>query len=190
MAEASDNPRLSLRLRDLLSRWRLLTSRVERLELGFRGHLWPIVAVVLGLLVCVQAAKPGSRHWMDAHFDAGHFPVQASDVIVQRGIHEPIFAPDSWGGYLIYRLYPQNKVFVDDRHDLYGEEFLKEYLKAIRLTPDWNGFLEKKKVNWALLPAESSLANMLRETSQWNVVYQDGTSVLLERKEKKCSGRS
>ena len=94
------------------------------------------------------------------------------------------FAPDSWGGYLIYRLYPQNKVFVDDRHDLYGEEFLKEYLKAIRLTPDWNGFLEEKQVNWALLPAESSLANMLKETSRWNLVYQDGTSVLLERKEK------
>ena len=74
---------------------------------------------------------------------------------MQRGIHEPIFAPDSWGGYLIYRLYPQNKVFVDDRHDLYGEEFLKDYLKAIRLTPDWNGFLGEKRVNWALLPAES-----------------------------------
>jgi hypothetical protein len=183
LADASGNTSLALRLRDLLSRWRLVTSRVERLELGFRGHLWPIAAVVFGLLVCVQA-KSGSRHWMDAHFDAGHFPVQASDVIVQRGIRDPIFAPDSWGGYLIYRLYPQNKVFVDDRHDLYGEEFLKEYLKAVRLTPDWNGFLEKKKVNWALLPAESSLANMLRETSRWQVVYQDGTSVLLERKEK------
>jgi hypothetical protein len=105
-------------------------------------------------------------------------------VIVQRGIHEPIFAPDSWGGYLIYRLYPRNKVFVDDRHDLYGEEFLREYLKAIRLTPDWNGFLDEKKVNWALLPAESSLGNMLKETSQWNLVYQDGTSVLLERRDK------
>jgi hypothetical protein len=184
LAEARDNSSLSQRLRDALSRWRLLTSRVERLELGFRGHLWPIAAVALGLLVCVHAGKPVSRPWMDAHFDPGHFPVQASDVIVQRGIHEPIFAPDSWGGYLIYRLYPQNKVFVDDRHDLYGEEFLKEYLKAIRLTPDWNGFLEKKKVNWALLPAESSLANMLKETSRWNLVYQDGTSVLLERKEK------
>ncbi len=184
LAEARDNPSLSLRLRDFLSRWRRLTLRMQRLELSFRGHLWPIGAVVFGLLVCVQAAKPGSRHWMDAHFDAGHFPVHASDVIVQRGLREPIFAPDSWGGYLIYRLYPQNKVFVDDRHDLYGEEFLKEYLKAIRLTSDWSGFLERKRVNWVLLPAESSLANMLKETSRWNLVYQDGTSILLERREK------
>jgi hypothetical protein len=184
LAEARDNPNLSLRLQGLVSRWRLLVSRVGRVEQGFRGHLWPMAAVVLGLLVCARASKPASHPWMNAQFDAGHFPVQASDQIVQRGIHEPIFAPDSWGGYLIYRLYPQNKVFVDDRHDLYGEEFLKEYLKAIRLTPDWDGFLKEKKVNWALLPAESSLANMLEATSRWDLVYRDGTSVLLERKDK------
>ena len=109
--------------------------------------------------------------------------MQATEVIVQRGIREPIFAPDSWGGYLIYRLYPRNKVFVDDRHDLYGKEFFKDYLKAIRLAPDWDKFLNDKHVNWALLPAESSLANMLQETSRWDLVYQDGTSVLLERKQ-------
>jgi hypothetical protein len=181
LAEARDNPNLSLRFRGLLSRWLSITSRVGRVELGFRGHVWPMAAVVLGLLGCAQAGKPGSRQWMDAYFDAGHFPVQASDVIFQRSIHEPIFAPDSWGGYLIYRLYPQNKVFVDDRHDLYGEDFLRDYLKAIRLTPDWDVFLKEEKVNWALLPAESSLANMLEETSQWKVEYRDNTAVLLRR---------
>ncbi len=120
---------------------------------------------------------------MNAHFDPKHLPVQATDAIVQRGLREPIFAPDSWGGYLIYRLYPQNKVFVDDRHDFYGVDFLRDYLKAIRLTPDWDKFLNEKHVNWALLPAGSSLANMLEETAQWNVVYRDGTAVLLERKQ-------
>ncbi len=38
------------------------------------------------------------------------FRCRPVDAIVQRNIREPIFAPDSWGGYLIYRLYPQNKV--------------------------------------------------------------------------------
>ena len=121
---------------------------------------------------------------MNAHFDARRFPVQAVDLIVQRGIDQPIFAPDSWGGYLIYRLYPQNKVFVDDRHDFYGEGFMREYLKTVRFTPDWDVFLKEKKVNWALLPAKSSLANMLEETFRWSLVYQDGTAVLLERKDK------
>jgi hypothetical protein len=184
LAEARDNPNLSIRLRGFLSRWLLRTTRVRRVELGLRSHVWPAAAVILGLFLCVQASTPGSTRWMNAHFDAAHFPVQAGDVIIERGIHDPIFAPDSWGGYLIYRLYPQNRVFVDDRHDLYGEEFMRDYLKSVRLTPEWDQFLREKRVNWALLPAESSLANMLKETSRWNPVYQDGTSVLLERKDK------
>ncbi len=182
LAEASSNQSFSIQWRAFLSRWQTFNSRVGRVELGFRAHLWPLAAVLLGLILCAQSGKPGSRPWMNAHFDAGNFPVEAAEVIVQRGIREPIFAPDSWGGYLIYRLYPQNKVFVDDRHDLYGEKFLKDYLKAIRLTPDWDVFLNEEKVNWALLPAESSLANMLEETTQWKIVYQDKTAVLLERK--------
>ena len=184
VTEAASNPNLSPRVRAPLLRWQSFTARVGRVELGFGGHLWPIAAVALGLLLIAQPSQPGPPRWMDAQFDPRHMPAQASDLIVQRGIRDPIFAPDSWGGYLIYRLYPRNRVFVDDRHDLYGEVFLKDYLKAIRLTPDWDVFLKEKKVNWALLPAESSLANMLEETSQWDVVYRDGTAVLLERKGK------
>jgi len=184
LAEARDNTHLSIRLRGFLSRWLSFTSRAGRVELGFRAHIWPMVAVLLGLLMCALAVKPGSQRSMNAHFDAGRFPVQATDVIIQRAIDAPIFAPDSWGGYLIYRLYPHNKVFVDDRHDLYGEDFMREYLKTVRLTPDWDVFLKEKKVNWALLPVESSLSNMLEETSRWSVIYQDRTAVLLERKNK------
>lgn len=182
LTDGCNNPNLSLRLRSFLLRWLSFTSRVGRVELGFRAHIWPAAAVMLVLLLCAWPGKPSSG--MNAHFDGAHFPVQASDVIARRAIREPIFAPDSWGGYLIYRLYPENKVFVDDRHDLYREEFLRKYLQAIRLTPEWDGFLNEKKVNWALLPAQSSLANMLEETAKWSLVYEDETAVLLERKVK------
>ena len=183
LTDARENENLSLRLRAVVSRWQEFTGRVRNVELGFRGHLWPAAAVFLGVLVCAHQGRLGTTQWMHAHFDPKHIPVQATDTIVERGIREPIFAPDSWGGYLIYRLYPENRIFVDDRHDFYGVDFLRDYLKAIRLTPDWDKFLNEKQVNWALLPAGSSLANMLEETTQWNVVYRDGTAVLLERKQ-------
>ena len=183
LTDARENENLSLRLRAFVSRWQEFTGRVRNVELGFRGHLWPAAAVFLGVLVCAHQGRLGATQWMHAHFDPKNLPVQATDTIVERGIREPIFAPDSWGGYLIYRLYPENRIFVDDRHDFYGVDFLRDYLKAIRLTPDWDKFLNEKHVNWALLPAGSALANMLEETTQWNVVYRDGTAVLLERKQ-------
>ncbi len=178
---AHTNPQLPPRLRAFFSRCESFTSRMGGMELRFRGHLWPVAAVMLGLLVCLQHGKLGSRQLMDARFDAKRFPVQAAEVIARRGIDQPIFTPDSWGGYLIYRLYPQTKVFVDDRHDLYGEQFLKDYLKVIRVAPDWDKVLNEMHVDWVLVPAGSSLANMLRETSQWTVIHEDGTEVLFQR---------
>ena len=180
--EGRSNPQLSSKLQGFFSSWEGFGTRMRSMELNFRGHAWPLVAVVLGVLACARQGKLGSYVWMDAHFDAKHLPLQAAEVIAQRGIREPVFSLDSWGGYLIYRLYPENRVFVDDRHDLYGEDFLKEYLKAVRVTPDWESFLIAKRVSWVLVPAGSSLGNMLELTSRWNVIYRDGTSVLLERK--------
>ena len=118
---------------------------------------------------------------MDAQFDAKRFPVQAVEVIAQRGIKEPIFAPDYWGGYLIYRFFPEPKVFVDDRHDLYGQRFLKDYLKVINVQPDWEKFLNERQVHWVLVPAGSSLANILKETPSWKVTYEDNTAVLFQK---------
>jgi len=181
VAEARTNPEISPWLRAFFSRCESFTSRMGSMDLRLRGHIWPVAALILGLLVCVQHGRLGSHQFMDARFDAKRFPVQAAEVIAQRGIAEPIFAPDSWGGYLIYRLYPQTRVFVDDRHDLYGAQFLKDYLKVIRVAPDWDKVLNEKRVDWVLVPAGSSLANILRETSQWTVTYEDSTAVLFHR---------
>jgi hypothetical protein len=181
--EARANPAISSRLQALLSRWESWVARRGSGEAQLRGHVWP-ATIVLGLLLGVQQGKLGSYPWIHARFDARHFPVEAVQMIAQRGLREPIFSLDSWGGYLIYRLHPETKVFVDDRHDLYGEEFLKDYLKAVRLTPDWDKFLNEKRVNWVLVPAESSLANILERTPQWVMVHRDGTAVVFERKGK------
>jgi len=102
-------------------------------------------------------------------------------VIADREIREPIFCPDLWGGYLIYRLYPQNKVFVDDRHDLYGDDFFKDYLKIVFVQPDWSKLLDEQHVDWILVQENSSLGTILKQTPQWIVVHEDTTAVLFRR---------
>jgi hypothetical protein len=180
--DAASNAQLPTRTRSFLSRCTSFSLRMGGLEQSLRGHLWPVAALLLGLLVCMQGGKIGSHPLMSAHFDDKRFPVQAVEVIAKSGIHEPIFTLDSWGGYLIYRFYPGMNVFVDDRHDLYGEQFLREYLTAIRLAPGWDRVLNEQHINWVLMPRESSLANMLEVTRRWRVVYSDQVAILFERK--------
>jgi hypothetical protein len=173
--------KMTLRLRGLMSRANAFATRMTDMELRFRGHLWPALAVLLGLLICMQHGMLGAWQAIDAQFDAKRLPVQAVEVIALRGIQDPIFAPDYWGGYLIYRFFPNARVFVDDRHDLYGEPFLKDYLKVIHVQPDWEKFLNERRVQWILAPAEGSLANILKEMPAWKVIYEDSTAVLFQR---------
>ena len=179
--DAASNAEVSDRTRSFLARCGAFSLRMGSLEQSLRGHLWPAAALVFGLLVCIHGGRIGSHQLVSAHFDDKRFPVQAAEVIAERGIHEPIFTLDSWGGYFIYRFYPNMKVFVDDRHDLYGEQFLREYLTAIRLAPGWDRILNEQHINWVLMPQGSSLANMLEVTRQWKIVHSDQVAILLKR---------
>ena len=156
------------------------SERMARMQAGLRGHLWPAVAVIGGLLLVAQHGRLGADQLMHAQFDAKRFPVAAVDAIQQRGLRAPIFSEDYWGGYLIYRLYPQNRVFVDDRHDFYGDAFLKRYLKIIHVEPGWEPALKEINPKYVLLTKESTLTNILKEVPQWKVVYEDETATLFE----------
>ncbi len=180
-SEAGGLQEMSARLRGLISHGSAFASRMTSIELRFRGHLWSTLALILAFVVCIEHGRLGARQVMDAQFDAKRFPVQAVEVIAQHGIEEPIFAPDYWGGYLIYRFFPDARIFVDDRHDLYGERFLKDYLKVIHVQPDWDRFLNERRVQVVLAPTGGSLANILKETPAWKVTYEDSTAVLFQK---------
>ena len=157
--------------------------RMQAVDSSLRGHLWPIAATIVSFWIAFHGGKLGAVPLMDAHFDAQRFPVAAVDYLEKdfaekHTIQGPVFAPDSWGGYLIYRLYPQTKVAVDDRHDFYGEEFLKSYLKMIHIGPGWRDFLREQNPRYVLMPKDSALANILRETPEWRLIYSDDVAAV------------
>jgi Ca2+/Na+ antiporter len=156
--------------------------RMQLIDSSLRGHLWAIAAVAIATWIALHGGKAAGSSLMNAHFDARRFPVSAVDYITEHRISGPIFAPDSWGGYLIYRLYPQTKVVIDDRHDFYGEAFLKSYLKTIHVEPGWREFLLAHHPGCILVPKDSALANILLETPQWQPVYSDKTAIVFALK--------
>ncbi|MFZ0815997.1 MAG: hypothetical protein WAM78_10785 [Candidatus Sulfotelmatobacter sp.] len=156
-------------------------QRMQAIDRGLRGHLWPIAAVALACWITAHAGKLGAAQLMDAHFDAKRFPVAAVNYLEAHDVSGPVLSPDSWGGYLIYRLYPRTKVVLDDRHDLYGEEFLKSYLKMVHVEPGWDNFLQQHQSGCILVPKDSALANILLETQDWRPIYNDDVAVLFIR---------
>jgi hypothetical protein len=72
-------------------------------------------------------------------------------------------------------------VAVDDRHDLYGEEFLKSYLKLVNVEPGWEDLLTNYNIHRVLLPTGSAPANILAETAEWKMIYEDQVGVIFVR---------
>jgi hypothetical protein len=151
-------------------------QRMQRVELSRRGHLWPFAAIVFVAWIAFHHGMLGSKQLMDAHFSHQRFPVAAVDYVEKRNLPGPLLAPDDWGGYLIYRLYPGKKVVVDDRHDLYGEQFLKGYLSFIHLEPDWDRFIQQHPTACIVVPKDSAVATVLGITHAWKLAYGDDTA--------------
>jgi hypothetical protein len=180
-AAGAGNAGIARWLRAGISRVQSFGARMEKLELDFRGHVWLMIVLVLGVAACMNGGRLGSTQLLNADFDDKRFPLEAVQAIIRRDIREPIFCPDQWGGYLIYKLYPRTKVLVDDRHDLYGDQFFEDYLKVIYLQPDWNKILDERHVDWILVQKNSSLGTMLELTSGWKLIHADSTAVLFHR---------
>ena len=164
--------------RSMLARFDRFSTRMAGLNGRVAGRVWPAIVLVGLLWVCAHQGRLGSAQWMNARFDSKRFPVSAVDVLAGAPNNGAVFCPDRWGGYLIYRLYPKTLVAVDDRHDLYGAEFLKRYLKVVHGEPGWELALRDMNAGWVLVAADSALVSLLVERPGWKVEYRDDRAVL------------
>ena len=156
-------------------------QRMAAVEGGLRGHVWAILAIAVTLSIAVNGGRVGSGVLMDAHFDPRRMPIEAVNFLGQHRVDGPVLSPDYWGGYLIYRLYPKSLVVVDDRHDLYGDEFFKSYLRFIHGERGWEEFLREHPAAYVLLPRDSAVANLLGVTPGWKQIYADDVAVCFVR---------
>jgi hypothetical protein len=156
-------------------------QRMKQVELSTGGHPWPIVAAFVAFFIAANGGNAGSKHLMDAHFSNTRFPVEAVNRLEAGKSWGPILAPDYWGGYLIYRLYPKTLVVVDDRHDFYGEDFLKDYVTMVHAERGWQKFLTEHDVCCVLAPKGSALANILAQSSEWKEIYHDDVATAFDK---------
>jgi len=118
---------------------------------------------------------------MNADFDSERMPVGAVNYLQQSRVNAPILSPDYWGGYVIYRRYSSYGVVIDDRHDFYGEQFLRLYLKMVHVEPGWDQFLKIPGASCLLLPRNAALTVVISQTPGWKSVYSDSVAIVFRR---------
>ena len=86
-------------------------------------------------------------------------------------------------GYILYRLWPNETVFIDGQTDFYGEALTREYIKVIAMDAGWQDVLDKYNVSWIIIPRDETLAKYLYsvDNDAWHVIYEDNTAVIFRR---------
>lgn len=152
------------------------SRRMTVIESALKGNSWPILAVLFTFGIALNGGRIGSSQIMDAHFDPKRMPVEAVNFLQHREVRSAILSPDYWGGYVIYRMYPHNKVVIDDRHDFYGENFLQLYVAMIHTQPGWDVLLRSS--DCLLLPKNATLTIVIRQSPDWKAIYSDDVAVV------------
>ena len=87
-----------------------------------------------------------------------------------------------WGGYLIYRFWPEQRVFIDGQLDFYGEEFTREYKQILSADEGWENLVAQYDIAWILIPPDEPLAILLRTDPAWARLYEDQTVVIFRKR--------
>jgi hypothetical protein len=117
-----------------------------------------------------------------ANTEKEKFPAAAVDWIVQHHPSGNIFNTYGWGGYLIWRLYPEYQVYIDGRADVYGDSFINDYLRIEAGEPGWETSLSLDGVRIVLIERGSLLARDLRQSADWEIAFSDEQSVMFIHK--------
>jgi hypothetical protein len=153
---------------------RRLGAATAAVESQLRGVAWPVLTV----LACVALLAAG-RIGRDYYIDPSRFPVDAVTWLEDNPQSGHMFNDFLWGGYVVWRLWPEQTDFIDGKSDLTGEA-TRDYITVKNLGPGWQAVLERHAVRWAIIPTDSVLSGQLIRDG-WAVLYRDSTAIILRR---------
>lgn len=159
------------------------------LDRWFQAFAAPAGAVTACLLTLLCAgAAVAALHVRHPEPAPNITPTAALDALHSAGGGQRILNAYGMGGYLIFRGIP---VFIDGRGDMYGDQFVSSYFKALSLTGD-EGALEellaKYCIDSTLLGPNTPGVQILDRLPGWRRVYSDKVAIVhIRQKETPCS---
>ena len=130
------------------------------------------------LAVCGMFYLPAPPPKFRAEYDPKRFPAKALKLFQNPESAERVFTSDVWGGYLIYRLYPQNESLCRRQIRPVRRGVRQEVLNLMNAQYGWEQTLATYGVDTVLLPVDTPLTGALKESQRWRPAYDDGMAIV------------
>ena len=113
---------------------------------------------------------------------AREFPVKAVEYLRRHSIAGPMWNDPGWGGYLLWALGPDHKVFIDGRLDFYEHAgVLSDFIHIVKLEPDVLFMMRKYGIKSCLTAPGTPLDTFLAAQRDWHLTYSDEVSRVYRR---------
>lgn len=143
------------------------------------------VLLLIGLLL--QSGVRGALGW---GLKEGEFPVAAADFLLENRLPPNIYNSYDWGGYLMWRVFPEYRVFVDGRagslETFNASDRIDNSLKG------WKETLGHYGINTVITRTcyedtgePIPLVEALARDKEWAPVYSDGVAVIFIKREER-----
>lgn len=121
-------------------------------------------------------------------------PEKAADFVISSNLQGNIFNSYNWGGYLLWRFFPERKVYQDGRG--LNNQVVFDWLSTMISIrggdgrPLWQNILDKYEIRVAILPKFKENSSVIQHPltlemysdPQWEVLYSDPISIVFQRK--------
>lgn len=149
-------------------------QNVSEINLSAKDFFWLLLPVIF---VQGLAMTGHIKH----QFNERIKPVAAVEFLKKEHIQGNMYNEYNFGTYIIFSAYPQYRVFIDGRAEMYGTERLRDYYRIRRLEPGWEKILEKYDVNFAIINHYSTLSQFLLNNNKWRLIYSDQVADIFVR---------
>jgi tetratricopeptide (TPR) repeat protein len=150
--------------------------------LPYLPWLQPLAAALIAIALVLAALGGFSLKRAGIGVDHKMFPESAARYLADHNLDGNLFNSYQDGNYLLFARYPQNRVFIDGRVDVYGPAMLHVYAAIAHAEPDWQKVLSSYSVEICVLPTssptESRLLDALHNSPDWALVYWDDLSAI------------
>ncbi len=149
-----------------------------------KENLISVGALLVGAFLTINVSSTFKKY----EFGADTFfavPKNAADFLERADLKGNIFNEYGFGGYLIWRLYPKKKVFIDGRTlelDVFKE--YKSIISASGYDASWQSLLAKYDITCIVSPPLMPhgelypIVEALLERDDWLLIYRDHLSLI------------
>lgn len=132
--------------------------------------------IIIYVLILIFALANINKNAFSPLVNLDKYPVRAIEFMKINKIKGNLLLPFGQGSYASYKLYPDNKIFMDGRYEEVYNDYMVPLMKNFSLlNPGWDEILKRFPPDIIMVEKFYPVFEHLKKDKKWKLVFEDKT---------------